>query len=87
MIPKTTTYKQYKEKKAAKDAAQGGLEKGQRTLNGTTPTGAATNGDSQEGAVPQPEDSAQSPTVARVPVSVLIADRTVERDNDVEMKD
>lgn len=85
VVPKTTTYKQYKEKKA-KEAAQGGLEKGQRTLNGSTPAAGNANG-AQEESAPQGEDSNQSPTVARVPVSVLIADRTVERDNDVEMQD
>ncbi|KAJ5713035.1 uncharacterized protein N7483_010216 [Penicillium malachiteum] len=90
VIPKTTTYKQFKEKKAKEMGAPGELEKGQRRLNGT----AAPAGD-QNGAQPQDtekasEDTNQSPT-ARVPVSTLIADRTVDssarHDNDVEMQD
>lgn len=93
VIPKTTTYKQFKEKKAKEAAAPGDLEKGQRTLNGTTPTTGEQNGDIPVGASTKPEGSSQSPTMPRtpvVPVSALMADRTVtsaRHDPDVEMKD
>ncbi|KAJ6019644.1 hypothetical protein N7499_009391 [Penicillium canescens] len=93
VIPKTTTYKQFKEKKAKDAAGQSAMEKGQRTLNGT---GAAppANGVGTENVTPQGEESkTTSPSVPRpmVPVSALIADRTVEpmssHDHDVEMQD
>ncbi|KAJ5587561.1 uncharacterized protein N7459_003326 [Penicillium hispanicum] len=94
VIPKTTTYKQYKEKKAKEAAKQSEMEKGQRTLNGGGPGPGPTNGAMSEEPAPQQEDSKQSPTVPRtpvVPVSALIADRTVDpsahHDPDVEMKD
>lgn len=96
MIPKTTTYKQFKEKKAKDAANQGAIEKGQRTLNGTSAPPAPANGTGTGtgDATPQREDSkTTSPSVPRpmVPVSALIADRTVEpmatHDHDVEMKD
>ncbi|KAJ5496465.1 Histone-fold [Penicillium fimorum] len=92
VIPKTTTYKQFKEKKAKDAANQGAIEKGQRTLNGGAPPPA--NGAGMGDATPQREDSNRtSPSVPRpmVPVSALIADRTVEsmpaHDHDVEMHD
>ena len=34
VIPKTTTYKQFKEKKAKETSRKGGVQKGQKTLNG-----------------------------------------------------
>ncbi|CAI7611272.1 unnamed protein product [Penicillium glandicola] len=93
VIPKTTTYKQFKEKKAKDAANQGTMEKGQRTLNGTGAS-APANGTGMGDGTPQREDSkATSPSVPRpmVPVSALIADRTVEsrapHDRDVEMQD
>lgn len=93
VIPKTTTYKQFKEKKA-KDAAEQGMEKGQRTLNGAVAPPTPTNGTSVGEATPQGDESkTTSPSVPRpmVPVSALIADRTVEpsgnHDHDVEMQD
>ncbi|KAJ5939804.1 DNA polymerase epsilon subunit C [Penicillium verhagenii] len=94
VIPKTTTYKQFKEKKAKEAAAPGDLEKGQRRLNGTTPATGEQNGDAADETETQPEDSSQSPTIPRtpvVPVSALMADRTVSssarNDPDVEMED
>ncbi|KAJ5635941.1 transcriptional regulator family: Histone-like TF [Penicillium longicatenatum] len=94
VIPKTTTYKQFKEKKAKEASAPGELEKGQRTLNGTTPAAREQNGDTPVESATQPEGSSQSPTMPRtpvVPVSALMADRTVtssaRHDPDVEMKD
>lgn len=98
MIPKTTTYKQFKEKKAKEATKQSEMEKGQRTLNGTgaAPANASANanGGTPDKTTATGDDSkASSPTVPRtpvVPVSALIADRTVEppaQDPDVEMKD
>lgn len=95
MIPKTTTYKQFKEKKARDAAKPGEMEKGQRTLNGAGPSAGHINGARSEETVSGPEEpKTSSPTVPRtpvVPVSALIADRTVEptarHDPDVEMKD
>lgn len=93
VIPKTTTYKQFKEKKAKEAAAPGELEKGQRTLNGTTPAAGEQNGDTPMQSATKPEGLSQSPTMPRtpvVPVSALMADRTVtsvRHDPDVEMKD
>lgn len=91
VIPKTTTYKQFKEKKAREVGKPGEMEKGQRTLNGTGASARKTNG-SMAGGIQEPQTS--SPTVPRtpvVPVSALITDRTVEppghQDGDVEMKD
>lgn len=99
MIPKTTTYKQFKEKKAKEAARQGGVEKGQRTLNGTDAATSKTNGTLRQDTIAN-EDAKPSPTAPRtpaatmasVPVSALIADRTVEptvasHDPDVEMRD
>ncbi|KAJ5432861.1 DNA polymerase epsilon subunit C [Penicillium daleae] len=89
VIPKTTTYKQFKEKKAQDAAKHIEMEKGQRTLNGTGSAPNNTNGNSVESALPD-----VSPSVPRtpvVPVSALIADRTVDpstrNDPDIEMKD
>jgi DNA-directed RNA polymerase I subunit RPA43 len=94
VIPKTTTYKQFKEKKA-KESTE--MEKGQRTLNGTGAAPAKANGSTPEkNNAKVNESTASSPTVPRtpvVPVSALIADRTVEargqtaQDPDVEMRD
>ncbi|KAJ5325725.1 hypothetical protein MYU51_000627 [Penicillium brevicompactum] len=93
VIPKTTTYKQFKEKKAKDAAEQTTMEKGQRTLNGAGVPPPPANGSSMGEATPQGEEpSATSPSVPRpmVPVSALIADRTVEpvanQDHDVEMQ-
>lgn len=94
MIPKTTTYKQFKEKKAKDAADQGVMEKGQRTLNGAAAPPAPANGNNMGESTPRGDESkTTSPSVPRpmVPVSALIADRTVEpmgsHDRDVEMKD
>ncbi|KGO78146.1 Histone-fold [Penicillium italicum] len=94
VIPKTTTYKQFKEKKAKDAANQNAMEKGQRTLNGTGAPPAPENGTGTGDDTPQRDDSkTTSPLVPRpmVPVSALIADRTVDHmathDRDVEMQD
>jgi DNA-directed RNA polymerase I subunit RPA43 len=92
VIPKTTTYKQFKENKAKDAAKHTEMEKGQRTLNGSSSV--PSNGASAESTLPQPEVAISSPSVPRtpvVPVSALIADRTVDHsarnDPDIEMKD
>ena len=102
MIPKTTTYKQFKENKAKEATKQSELEKGQRTLNGDgaapakAKAKAKANGSTPDKKTPAQgiESTASSPAVPRtpiVPVSALIADRTVEApaapDQDLEMKD
>lgn len=94
MIPKTTTYKQFKERKAKEAAKKGGVEKGQRTLNGTGTATKKMNGTLREDMIPQKEAKPASPAalLPSVPVSALIADRTVEpnaasNDPDVEMRD
>ncbi|OQD74755.1 hypothetical protein PENDEC_c009G02531 [Penicillium decumbens] len=94
VIPKTTTYKQFKEKKARDAAKSAEMEKGQRTLNGTGISASNTNGTPVETAPRGEEPTASSPSLPRtpvVPVSALIADRTVEslvrHDPDVEMRD
>ncbi|KAJ5881006.1 DNA polymerase epsilon subunit C [Penicillium subrubescens] len=94
VIPKTTTYKQFKEKKAKDAAKHTEMEKGQRTLNGNGSAPSNTNGASTESGLPHTEAAISSPSVPRtpvVPVSALIADRTVDssarNDPDVEMKD
>lgn len=87
VIPKTTTYKQFKEKKekeANKDAA---FEKGQRTLNGTMPSMIKENGEGSQQKADKPSISPRAPSL-----STLMADRTVEaqtgeNDRDVEMVD
>jgi len=91
VIPKTTTYKQFKEKKAKDVTKQNDMEKGQRTLNGNGP---ASNGAMPEETASRLEGPKQSPTVPRtpvVPVSVLIANQSVgdsaDHDPDIEMKD
>ncbi|KAJ5894213.1 transcriptional regulator family: Histone-like TF [Penicillium taxi] len=87
VIPKTTTYRQFKEKKA-REAADQPMEKGQLTLNGKK--AGDTNGDMGDTITKEEERSFSSPTshTPAVPVSALMADRTVDTpDEDVEMKD
>lgn len=91
MIPKTTTYKQFKEKKAKEAAKTPGVEKGQRTLNGNLPAGNKANGDSKkhdESAKEGDKPSISGPSIT------LMVDRTVDtqaggngQENDVEMTD
>lgn len=82
VIPKTTTYKQFKEKKAKEKS--GGIEKGQRTLNGTKKASKTqVNGEHPSTGEEKPPRSAGAPIT-------LVVDRTVdgpsgEQDRDVEM--
>ncbi|KAF7118031.1 hypothetical protein CNMCM5793_007407 [Aspergillus hiratsukae] len=87
VIPKTTTYKQFKEKKAKEASKDAAFEKGQRTLNGTIPSMVKANGECGHQKADKP--SSISP---RVPSLTLMVDRTVEaqpaeNDRDVEMAD
>ncbi|KAL4894746.1 histone-fold-containing protein [Aspergillus ambiguus] len=97
VIPKTTTYKQFKEKRAKEASREAEVEKGQRTLNGVVPPQGETNGEpAPETTRPSAEEktskSPRAPVVmhASGAVSTLVVDRTVESqggDEDVEMKD
>ncbi|EAW12926.1 histone-fold domain-containing protein [Aspergillus clavatus NRRL 1] len=85
VIPKTTTYKQFKEKKAKEASKDAPFEKGQRTLNGTI--SAKANGEDGQQAADKPSISPRIPSL-----STLMVDRTVEaqpgnNDQDVEMAD
>ncbi|KAL5356023.1 histone-fold-containing protein [Aspergillus floccosus] len=97
VIPKTTTYKQFKEKRAKEVSKEAEVEKGQRTLNGIVPNKGETNGAMEhDESRPVVEDktlkSPRTPVVmhASGAVSTLVVDRTVEsqgEDRDVEMVD
>ncbi|KAJ5619914.1 Histone-fold [Penicillium lagena] len=94
VIPKTTTYKQFKEKKAKEAAGNNGggvMEKGQRTLNGTGAPANQVNGNSAEDPMAvvmaaADEEPRPAPATPRAPVvthtsgsvSALVVDRTVE---------
>lgn len=87
VIPKTTTYKQFKEKKAKEKS--GGIEKGQRTLNGTKKASKSqVNGEMIDQNHPSTGEE-RPPRSAGAPIT-LVVDRTVdgpsgEPDRDVEM--
>ncbi|PYH77352.1 histone-like transcription factor [Aspergillus uvarum CBS 121591] len=89
VIPKTTTYKQFKEKRAKEASREAGYEKGQRTLNGSIPPAPegkpeAGNEEAQPGSDDKLSRSSRPPTVT------MMVDRTVEAptdDEDVEMAD
>lgn len=95
VIPKTTTYKQFKEKKAKETQGKGGdIEKGQRTLNGTLPPGPRTNGVSMDHHRPQTEENKPSISALMNPPDsqdTPMVDRTAagnpagRHDEDVEM--
>ncbi|KAL2006310.1 hypothetical protein VTN00DRAFT_9964 [Thermoascus crustaceus] len=87
VIPKTTTYKQFKEKKAKEDAKQAAMEKGQRTLNGTKPAENGVGGTVKGHDILQKNDESghKQPTGPRPTMvthasgsrSTLMVDRTV----------
>lgn len=96
VIPRTTTYKQFKEKKAKEGPVQsGGVEKGQRTLNGTKPSKAKINGKTPDKDHPAAEE--EKPVRSAGAPITLVVDRTVEtpstgtpgdqQDRDIDMKD
>jgi len=88
VIPKTTTYKQFKEKRAREEAKQAAMEKGQRTLNGTRPAENGVGGMSGSHSILQTDDDSghRQPTGPRPTVvihasgsrSTLMVDRTVD---------
>ncbi|KAI9042766.1 histone-fold domain-containing protein [Aspergillus affinis] len=95
VIPKTTTYKQFKEKRAEEATKEAEYEKGQRTINGALPAAEPTNGEAEEPEhVPSEEKLSKSPRAPTVmhasgAVSTLVVDRTQNgtQDGDVEMVD
>ncbi|PWY79287.1 histone-like transcription factor [Aspergillus heteromorphus CBS 117.55] len=87
VIPKTTTYKQFKEKRAKEATRDAAPEKGQRTLNGSLPPTVEEKADTED-----EQDGLQSevPRGSRPPTVTMMVDRTVEAsggDQDVEMTD
>ncbi|RAK96651.1 histone-fold domain-containing protein [Aspergillus ibericus CBS 121593] len=89
VIPKTTTYKQFKEKRAKETSKEAGPEKGQRTLNGNLPAAAEDQDDTDtpdglQSTEDKPSRGSRPPTVT------MMVDRTVDAsagDQDVEMTD
>jgi DNA-directed RNA polymerase I subunit RPA43 len=98
VIPKTTTYKQFKEKRAREAAQETELEKGQQTLNGTsaatengvnrTPGGQSLLQSQLNNGDGHPPAEAPTPTL---PTVAMMVDRTVETtpptNGDVEMSE
>ncbi|EHA27850.1 transcriptional regulator family: Histone-like TF [Aspergillus niger] len=87
VIPKTTTYKQFKEKRAKEK--EPGPEKGQRTLNGNLPAAVEDKEELEEQQSLQPVDDKPS-RGSRPPTVTMMVDRTVDTsagDQDVEMTD
>jgi DNA-directed RNA polymerase I subunit RPA43 len=85
VIPKTTTYKQFKEKRAKETAKDTGVEKGQRTLNGALPPAPEVDEDAQDG-----KKEASVPRGSRPPTVMSLVDGGAEpqtKDDDVEMAD
>ncbi|KAF4219591.1 hypothetical protein CNMCM8980_004370 [Aspergillus fumigatiaffinis] len=63
VIPKTTTYKQFKEKKAKEASRDAAFEKGQRTLNGTIPSMIKENGEGGHQKADKPSISPRAPSL------------------------
>ena len=86
VIPKTTTYKQFKEKRAKESGKDLEIEKGQRTLNGSLPPVAETEKDS-----PSETKEASVPRGSRPPTVMMLVDgpgdSQAKDDGDVEMAD
>ncbi|KAL4788007.1 histone-fold-containing protein [Aspergillus varians] len=85
VIPKTTTYKQFKEKRAKETAKELEVEKGQRTLNGALPPVADADEETLNG-----KKEASLPRSSRPPTVMMLVDGAVEsqaEDDDVEMAD
>ncbi|CBF86575.1 hypothetical protein AN2307.2 [Aspergillus nidulans FGSC A4] len=86
VIPKTTTYKQFKEKRAKESGKDLEIEKGQRTLNGSLPPVAETEKDS-----PSETKEASVPRGSRPPTVMMLVDgpgdSQARDDGDVEMAD
>ncbi|KAL4807832.1 histone-fold-containing protein [Aspergillus unguis] len=85
VIPKTTTYKQFKEKRAKESAKDPSMEKGQRTLNGAAPPAV----DEHE-TTPNGKTDPTLPRSSRPPTMMMLvegADDSQAKDDDVEMAD
>ncbi|KAL4819501.1 histone-fold-containing protein [Aspergillus spinulosporus] len=85
VIPKTTTYKQFKEKRAKESGKDLEVEKGQRTLNGALPPVAEAEKDS-----PTETKEASVPRGSRPPTVMMLVDGPGDsqaKDDDVEMAD
>lgn len=71
VIPKTTTYKQFKENKAKEVAKSNpAKEKGQRTLNGNIPLHNKTNGESAEAEAEAEKQPSSRPGTGHGPASL-----------------
>ncbi|KAL2827898.1 CBF/NF-Y family transcription factor [Aspergillus pseudoustus] len=84
VIPKTTTYKQFKEKRAKETAKDTGVEKGQRTLNGALPPAAEVEEETQN------DKETSLPRSSKPPTVMSLVDGGAEsqtKDDDVEMAD
>ncbi|KAL4865472.1 hypothetical protein BDV12DRAFT_148917 [Aspergillus spectabilis] len=82
VIPKTTTYKQFKEKRAKETAKNTGVEKGQRTLNGALSPVADVEEETQDGKDASILRSSRPPTVM-----MMVDGDSQAKDGDVEMAD
>ncbi|KAL3476088.1 histone-fold-containing protein [Aspergillus californicus] len=84
VIPKTTTYKQFKEKRAKETSKEPGVEKGQRTLNGALPPVTDVEEEAQN-----ENDSSSLHRSPRPPTVMMMVDGADEQENDddVEMAD
>lgn len=85
VIPKTTTYKQFKEKRAKESSKDPTMEKGQRTLNGAPPPQVEP-----EQTTPNGKSESSHPRSSRPPTVMMMvdgADDSQAKDDDVEMPD
>ncbi|KAL4942143.1 hypothetical protein BDV06DRAFT_193021 [Aspergillus oleicola] len=84
VIPKTTTYKQFKQKQVKDSSKEVEVEKGQRTLNGALPPVA------ESPETPNGKQEASVPRSSRPPTVMMLVDGDEElqaKDDDVEMAD
>ncbi|RDW78811.1 histone-fold domain-containing protein [Aspergillus mulundensis] len=85
VIPKTTTYKQFKEKRAKESGKDIEIEKGQRTLNGALPPVPETDKER-----PDEDKESSLPRGSRPPTVGMLVDGpgdSQSKDDDVEMAD
>ncbi|KAL4912411.1 hypothetical protein BDW62DRAFT_194693 [Aspergillus aurantiobrunneus] len=85
VIPKTTTYKQFKEKRAKETTKDVEVEKGQRTLNGALPSAADAEEENPNG-----NKEASLPLGSRPPTVMMMVDGAEEsqaKEDDAEMAD
>ncbi|KAL1991160.1 hypothetical protein VTN49DRAFT_5664 [Thermomyces lanuginosus] len=91
VIPKTTTYRQFKEKRAREGAQEAGLEKGQTTLNGTTTraengSARASSAGGRRASLSVQLNDGEVPPATRSPTVSMMVDQSDEHANgDVEM--